>query len=198
MLEDKTIRHDKIRVGKHNWLILDKQDGKTLIITEKIIEKREYHQEVGKITWETSDIRRYLNGKFYESFNEADRVQIIEVRNENPENPWDGTDGGNATTDNVFLLNIDEIIKYFGDSGQLTANPTGPKGESWWFNDQYNADRSAKFGSKNAWWWLRSPGYINCRAAYIAKNGNIHLHGEPVKSRNGGVRPALWLKDGDD
>jgi hypothetical protein len=141
-------------------------------------------------------MRKYLNREFYDSFSEADRAQIVEVTNENPDNPWDGTEGGNTTTDKVFLLSIDEIVEYFGDSGQLKAKPTGPKGESWWFDDQYNVDRSAKSGSKNAWWWLRSPGYVSTRAAYIPINGNVHLHGEPVKSRNGGVRPALWLKDG--
>ena len=37
----------------------------------------------------------------------------------NPNNPWYGTSGGNATTDKVFLLSLDEVVKYFGDSGDL-------------------------------------------------------------------------------
>ena len=185
---------DKITLGGHNWLVLDKQDGKTLIITEKVIEKRPYHNEETVITWETSDVRKYLNGGFYDSFNETDRNRIIEVINENPDNPWDGTNGGNPTTDNVFLLSIYEIVKYFGDSGKLQTKQFGPKGEAWWFDDQYDGVRAVKFGSKNAWWWLRSPGYISSRAAYIAISGLVHLHGEGVRGKNGGVRPALWLK----
>ena len=145
----------KILFGGYGWLVLDKQDGKILIIAEKVIEKRPYHNEETAVTWETSDIRKYLNGEFYDSFSDADRVRIVNAANENPDNPWDGTEGGNATTDKVFLLSVDEVVKYFGDSGQLKAKPTGPKGESWWFDDQYSADRSAKSGSKNAWWWLR-------------------------------------------
>jgi hypothetical protein len=33
----------KIRFGGYDWFMLDKQDGKILIITEKVIEKRPYH-----------------------------------------------------------------------------------------------------------------------------------------------------------
>ena len=185
-----------ITFGGYDWLVLDKQNGKMLIITEKVINKRPYHHEESEVTWETCDTRKYLNSEFYNSFKESDLARIVEVVNDNPDNPWDGTNGGNSTNDKIFLLSIDEVVKYFGDSGQLKAKPTGPKGESWWIDDQFCVDRSAKFGSKNAWWWLRSPGYINSRAAYIPINGNVHLHGEPVKSRNGGVRPTLWLKDG--
>ena len=187
--------HDeKIRLGKYDWYVLDKQDDRVLIITEKVIEKRPYHNEESDITWETCDLRKYLNGEFYDSFNGTDRVRIVEVNNDNPDNPWDGTAGGNPTTDKIFLLSIDEIVKYFGDSGKLQTKQFGPKGEAWWFNDQYDGVRSAKLGSKNAWWWLRSPGYINSRAAYITINGFVHIHGEGIRGKNGGVRPALWLK----
>lgn len=186
---------DKIRFGKYDWFVLYKQDDRKLIITEKVIEKRAYHSEETAITWEESDMRKYLNDEFYNSFSETDRAKIIEVRNENPDNPWDGTVGGNFTTDRIFLLSINDVVKHFGDSGKLQTKQFGPKGEAWWFDDQYDGNRSAKFGSKNAWWWIRTPGYIGSRAAYIAISGLVHLHGEGVRGRNGGVRPALWLKD---
>lgn len=185
---------DKIRFGVYDWYVLDRQDDKILIITEKVIEKRPYHHDECEITWEICDMRQYLNGDFYNSFSEAERLKIIEVVNKNPNNPWDGTSGGNSTTDKIFLLSIDEVVKHFGDSGYLEKKQFGPKGESWWFDDQYNADRLAKYGSKNAWWWLRSPGYISSRAAYIAIRGYVQMHGGDVNAKLGGVRPALWLK----
>ncbi|GHU38206.1 hypothetical protein FACS1894105_11760 [Clostridia bacterium] len=185
----------KICFGGYDWFVLDKQDGKTLIITEKVIEKRSYYHEECAITWETCDMRGYLNGEFYNSFSEADRTRIAEVVNQNPDNPWDGTPGGNPTTDRIFLLSIEEVVKYLGDSGQLQAKPTGPKGESWWIDDQYNSVRLAKFGSKPAWWWIRSPGYIGSCAGYVQTKGLLHIHGGGVAGKNGGVRPALWLKD---
>ena len=187
--------HDeKIRFGKYDWNVLDRQNDRVLVITEKIIEKHPYHNDECEITWETCDMRKYLNSEFYNAFSESDRVRIIEVTTENPDNPWDGTNGGNSITDNIFLLSIDEIVRYFGDSGKLHTKQLGPKGEAWWFDDQYDGVRSAKFGYKNAWWWLRSPGYIGSRASYITISGHVHLHGEDVRGKNGGVRPALWLK----
>ena len=51
----------KIQFGGYNWFVLDKKDGKTLIINEKVIEKRPYHHEESEITWETCDMREYLN-----------------------------------------------------------------------------------------------------------------------------------------
>lgn len=184
-----------IRFGIYDWFVLDRQEGKKLIITEKVIGKRSYHNAQCEITWKLCDLRKYLNEEFYHSFSEADRWKIIEAVNENPDNPWDGTNGGASTSDKVFLLSVDEAVKYFGDSGKLQTKQFGPKGESWWFDDQYNDVRSAKSGNKNAWWWLRSPGYIGSRAAYISIGGNVHIHGEGFKGKGGGVRPALWLRD---
>ena len=36
---------DKIQFGKFIWRVLEIQDGKALIITDKIIEQRSYHNE---------------------------------------------------------------------------------------------------------------------------------------------------------
>ncbi|GHU79955.1 hypothetical protein FACS1894191_3980 [Clostridia bacterium] len=183
---------DSIRFGAYDWHVLDKRDGRVLIITEKVIDKRPYHHEECEITWETCDMRKFLNEEFYFSFGEADRSRIVEVVNENPDNPWDGTNGGDPTKDRIFLLSIDEVVRYFGDSGKLQTKQFGPKGEAWWFDDQYDAGRAAKLGSKNAWYWLRSPGYVNSRAAYIRLGGQVHIHGESFNGK-GGVRPAFWL-----
>ena len=92
----------KVQFGGYDWYVLDKQDGKMLLLTEKIIGRRAYHNRVENITWETCDIRKYLNGEFYNSFNETDRERIIEVMNNNPANPWYGTSGGNPTADKFF------------------------------------------------------------------------------------------------
>jgi|LSQX01.1.fsa_nt_gb hypothetical protein len=155
----------KIRFGAYDWYVLDKQDDRMLIITEKVIERRPYHHEECELTWETSDMRKYLNGKFYESFKDADRDRIIETINENPDNPWYGASGGNPTADKIFLLSIDEVVKYFGDSGQINTreehlNCDWCKDKYWpWFGDQYNLNRRAVDNDGIVrHWTLRSPG----------------------------------------
>jgi len=54
----------KIHFGAYDWYVLDKQDGNALLITEKVIEKRPYHHAECEITWETCDMRAYLNSDF--------------------------------------------------------------------------------------------------------------------------------------
>lgn len=164
----------KIRFGKYDWFVLDKQEDKMLIITEKVIEKRLYHHEEAEITWETCDMRRYLNGEFYNSFDESERARILEVTNENPDNPWYGTKGGNPTQDKIFLLSIDEVIKYFGDSGQLKTRYMYPNC-NWckdkflpWIDDEFNINRRAVDDEGIVRFWrLRSPGSNQCSVATV-------------------------------
>jgi hypothetical protein len=100
--------------------------------------------------------------------------------------------GGIDTIDKVFLLSIEEAVKYFGDSGQLQNRP---KNADYLINDQYNSARIAKFSDDEAsWWWLRSPGRDSNRAAYVLDFGYIDLSGGFFNRDDGGVRPALWLK----
>lgn len=164
----------KIWFGKYEWYVLDKQDGKVLILTERVIEKRAYHNQECEITWETCDMRKYLNDEFYNSFNEADRQHIIEVRNENNDNPWYGTSGGNPTTDKIFLLSIEEVLQYFGDSGQIKTRYMYPNCD-WckdeylpWIDDQYSLNRRAVDDTGIVRdWRLRSPGAMGCSVANV-------------------------------
>ena len=106
---------DIIPFGNHDWRVLDVQGNRALIITEYVIGLRWYHYELTNVTWETSDIRRYLNSTFLNSFSEVERRQIIETTVINSDHPWDWSDwsspywyaftpGGNNTIDKIFLL----------------------------------------------------------------------------------------------
>ncbi len=190
--------------GEYSWRVLDIQDNKALIITEYIIDQRPYHDAYTDITWADCYLRKYLNGEFLSKFNTADQARIIPVLNRNPDNQWYGSKGGADTWDSVFLLSIEEVVcKYFGDSSTKLYNPG--KKQRYWFErkDENNIKRQAKlvFNKGNCWWWLRSPGRVSVKAAYIHGDGNIGIQGNNVLKGNisdgrctGGVRPALWLK----
>ena len=188
---------DIIPFGEHNWRVLDVQDGRALIITENVIEERAYHIGGGNITWEHSTIRSYLNNQFFNSFNAADRARIAETRVVNNDNPWFGTPGGNDTTDRIFLLSLEEVVRYFGDSGQL-ANQNHPNNHGWGFSDQYGTARIARnIHGHESWWWLRSPGSNSHYAANVfSSTGGLNVGGLIASTGpvSGGVRPALWLE----
>ncbi|ULQ61018.1 DUF6273 domain-containing protein [Brucepastera parasyntrophica] len=197
-----------ISFGGYNWRVLDRQKDTALIITEEIVELRAYHDVYKDTTWADCELRKYLNGEFYDKFSETDKSKIISVLNKNPGNPWYGTKGGKDTKDNIFLLSIEDVVcKYFGDSSKKLQNRG--KNQKYWFQrkDENNSKRISIFDGYIWWWWLRSPGRVNVKAVYVHGDGNIGIQGNNIFLCNitsvfhpsngdnrGGVRPALWLK----
>ena len=162
---------DIITFGAYEWRVLDIQDGMALLISQNVLERRVYHTPNVIITWENCSLRSYLNGDFYNAFNASDRNRIVQVTNQNPNNPTYGTPGGNPTQDRIFLLSISEAQGYFSS----------------------NSDRIATYNWIASWWWLRSPGLNSIGASSVNNDGRIYLGGGNVSYENGGVRPALWL-----
>jgi len=188
------IKGDNLSFGNFKWQVLDIKDGKALIITEGIIELRWYHKDFVEITWADCKIREYLNNEFYKVFNQDEKARIVPTVNSNPDNPWFKTKGGIDTTDRIFLLSLEEVCKYFGDSRDILKNKGSQK---WYIEDENNIKRQAKFEDSFHWWRLRSPGYYGRTSASVSSNGNVYVRGNGVFGRprnGGGVRPALWLK----
>nr|WP_294489889.1 DUF6273 domain-containing protein [uncultured Anaerosporobacter sp.] len=195
---------DKIVFGSYDWRVLEIKNDRALIITECIIEQRPYHDAYTDITWADCSLREYLNGEFYDTLATVDKSRIIPGLNKNLNNQWYGTDGGADTRDSIFLLSLDEVCRYFGDSTEKLYNKG--KNQRYWFErkDENNSKRLARLqGSEWCWWWwLRSPGRVNIKAAYIwGTDGTIGIQGNNILKGNisdgkctGGVRPALWLK----
>jgi len=196
-----------ISFGNYKWLVLDIKKNRALIITNVIIELRAYHDKYIDITWVDSEIRKYLNGEFYDKFKDSDKSKIIPVTNKNLDNQWYGSNGGKESKDKIFLLSLEEVVcKYFGDSSELLNNPR--KNQRYWFErkDKNNNKRGTTFEGSWWWWWLRSPGRNNVKAVYIWGDGNIGIQGNNILKCNinscfhpngdvrGGIRPALWLK----
>jgi len=197
-----------IGFGDYQWKIIDIKDDRILILTDKIIEQRDFHDKKEDVTWEHSEIRNFLNQEFLERFNDSDRKRIVPTLNQNANNPWYASFGGNDTLDSVFLLSLDEVVRYyFGDSSRLLDHPK--KNQRYWFDrkDENNIKRRAQFIDSPWWWWTRTPGKNNRVFTYVHGNGNIGIQGNGIskttfktlhyktQSNKGGVRPALWLKN---
>jgi len=173
---------ETIQFGGYDWRVLDEQEGRILILADEMIENRYYHSSYVEITWADCDLREYLNGEFYNNFDENEKMRIIQVTNQNLDNQWFGTAGGEATDDYIFLLSLEEIVKYFGDSGLLNNRPNE---DTYWINDEYNSLRN--IGES---WHLRSPGSNSKYAADVDYDGQVDLIGG---HEFGGVRPAMWI-----
>lgn len=187
------VKNDGISFGNHRWRVLDIQDDRALIITDDIIGLRWYHDEFVDVTWADSALRKYLHHEFHNTFSPREKARIMAVTNENHDNPWFGTRGGEKTVDSVFLLSLDEVCTYFGDS-RVKLQCKGPR--KWLIDDENNEMRQAKYRNDFHWWRLRSPGYYGRTAASVSVDGHVYVRGNGVHGRprdGGGLRPALWL-----
>lgn len=185
-----------ILFGGHRWLVLEEQSDRMLIISENIIERRPFNRNMA-VSWQTSDMRSYLNGDFLNSFSAADRARILEttvINAGNPwfpitDNPWFDRNGRNNTTDRIFLLSLDELVRYFGDSGQLQNRPDR---DTWFIQDAYNSARTAHYNGSPNMWWLRTHGSAY-GAVFIGEEGSVGVGGLTGDASVVGVRPAMWI-----
>ena len=213
---------DLYNFGGHVWRVLDIEGDRALLLSEYVIGRERqgnrwdlmgYPIDYPVFTWETSYIRYKLNEHFLtDTFTQGEQARIAQTQVINSNNPWFGTSGGNDTVDRIFLLSIDEVIRYFGDSSQL-SNPNHPANENGDIYDQYNYRRAAITTAEglHGWygyesniahnWWLRSPSSHDRNYAGVNYDGSITLDGFWVGdavwdggSWSGhGIRPALWL-----
>ena len=80
-----------------------------MLLSKYILDAERYHKKFKNVTWQTSDIRSWLNNEFYKNAftgMEQKRIQDVLVKTES--NPSYGTYGGSTTKDKVFLLSIHE------------------------------------------------------------------------------------------
>ncbi len=169
------------------WRVLDKDaDGNMLVVSRYALDCRHYHNSPVKVTWETSDIRQWLNNDFISTtFTSAQRKNIKTVTLENKDNTDYNTDGGENTEDKVFLLSIDEAKAYLPSTVERVCMAT-----------KYAEAQGSQLESltKSCRWWLRSPGSTLFTASFVKVDGFILQLGVPASVEKRSVRPAMWVE----
>jgi len=182
-----------VSFGGHKWRVLDERDNKVLLLSEKIILPNKYHDVFENITWADSDVRKFLNSDFYSEFTEAEQKQIVETQVSNCGNPWYCLDGGGDTRDKIFLLSVQEVVRYLG--GQLKSS-----NNKFFIDDEYNDARKAtNTDNLPSRWVLRTPGNLPYLVTIVTLEGKIAMTGDFVNRSSSelfkvGVRPALWVR----
>ena len=169
---------DSLTIGGIDWWVVkvDEKEGKALLITKDILKLMPYNEEWVDITWETSDMRAYLNGEFYDkTFTDEEKAWIAETELSNDVSIYENfdTDGGNNTVDKVFLLSLQEARDYFVANKDRVAVLQGT--------------------TQNEEWWLRTPGRMSQRAAStVWEYGKASDAGSSAGNQKG-LRPAMWI-----
>ena len=185
------------------WRVLEVKDGRALIISKYLLDTYVYNVELSDVTWENSSLRKWLNGKFYDTaFSDSEKNLIRTVTVENSDNPLYGTPGGNSTEDKVFCLSLEEVQIYFKDTKERMAAPTAYAIKR---GAKTQEDNTLDNGMKTGWWWLRTPASSANRAADVDCYGNIDnviikggVDGDYVFAEGNSVRPVIWITITDD
>ena len=184
---------DGYSVDPVKWRVLSNADGKLFLLSDQNLDVFFYHERYRPTTWETCDMHKWLNDLApYEDYDTANfmrnafasgelgAVLTTDVQ----------TDGSNATQDKVFLLSVDDVQNaaygFTDDASRLAVNT------------QYVAGGGAIRQGMNAagtadYWWLRTQGAFDDRAAIVNNTGYLDTHGYDVYNNGIAVRPAFNL-----
>ena len=171
---------DEIKLGSYTFIVLEKQSDKVLIISKYAVEEADYHSySLSEATWKECTLREWLNGTFINSWlgaSDGEKSLILFTEVVTGNNPEYGTTGGEPTTDRVFILSYEEIMKYFPEA-----------------SDRVLYDQSRQ--STPVPWWTRTKGKSGDRAIWVDQNGTVDLIGDYIFQIGSTlyVRPALWI-----
>ena len=191
---------DVIRFGKYQqsgsdsakedveWIVLDKKDGRALVISKYVLDCHQYHHTKMNVTWESCSLRKWLNNEFLNSaFSASEIAKIPTVTVSADLVPTSKATSGNNTQDKIFLLSFPEAKKYFNTNEARIGKPTS-------YAVTLGAGKNTN--GEGCRWWLRSPGYDQCSASNVGDSGGISTYGSLVNVESVTVRPAMWLELG--
>ncbi len=193
--------YESVKVGDVIWLgvkpmpwqVIEKKDGKVMVISKYAFDCQAYHSSFYKVRWNDAAICKWLNteyaGGYFTNF-EKERITPVYIDGDAVVH----TDEKEGTVKNtLFFLSIEEAERFFRTEEERLARVTafGKRKIMWASFDVY------------AHWWLRSltKDVIGVGATHVRMDGVIQEHGGYVLS-NGydefydhfGVRPAMYIR----
>lgn len=166
------------------WIVLDRDGKNALLLSRYCLDCIQFNDQQVETKWADSYVRSWLNDTFlYKAFSWFERADIVSTSITTPCNPVSGTSGGRNTTDNVFLLSIDEVETYFDSDVDRRVDATA-----------YAKRQGAQVYDTGAWWRLRSPGKFDYSVASVYASGKIAYDGDAVADYGCAIRPAIWVE----
>lgn len=156
---------NKISFAYMDWRVLDKQDGKVLLLKDNALGSTPFDETGKNTSWDSSSVRKWLNGEFLkDNFLKEEQDSILETTVKNTANPTYNTSAGKDTTDKLFLLSCDEVEQY----------------------------RKA-IHTTHSCWWLRTPGAVENSMCFVYRDKTVMDYGYDVTNTKITVKPAIWV-----
>lgn len=174
MIEDLSTKEigDTVLFGKYKgnreWIVLEKKDGKLLLLSKNVIDRRPFYSRFGS-SWENSELREWLNSTYLEyTFSEEEKSKIITTLNSNLEDLMQGTKAAD-TEDKIFVLSVDEVKQYMmnGETTDYLAE------EDWWTRTPVKSNFYTYISCVDVFGFIEDTCYQSNSLAY--------------------VRPAMWI-----
>ncbi len=191
------------------WRVLQRNDDTLFVMADQGLDWNRYNDKSVSITWENCTLRSWLNDSFYNTaFNSVERGAVVEQNVVNEDNPQYGTEGGNNTTDKVYLLSIGEMTNQsygFCEIGDTYSMSRCLKPSDYSYaRGGFRMSVDGYVGNCN--WWLRSPGYHANMAVAVMFYGSVHRGGDYANYYYDAVVPVLhidlssdlWTTEEDD
>lgn len=199
------------------WRVLSNADGKAFLLSDKNLDIVRYHEEEEVVTWETSTMRSWLNGygasknqnsvdysstntggkdNFIDNaFSADEKAHIADTTVVNDDNPKYNTEGGNNTTDKIFLLSIAEAknTSYGFTYSTRSTDTRKSQNTAYVYGGGHTGTSSMNGVGEADYWWLRSPGNESNCAANVYDDGELYEYGNNVEYSYYAVRPAFNL-----
>lgn len=155
--------------GKILWKVLAKDGNRALLYKKYGLDEKDkpaYHTEETAVTWESCNLRNWLNTSYFErTFTDQEKAAIPVVTVPADDNPKYGTSGGNDTQDRMYILSATEYKQYF---------------------DLFPQTETAS--------WLRTPGSNQVSACIVNRYKTIMEYGYEVSNKHFTIKPIFWVE----
>lgn len=197
------------------WEILETKDDKALLISKYSLAYMSYAGENIASVWEDSEVRKWANNEFYQQvFDDEEKDYILLTKVDNKGCSTKFTDAGADTEDYVFILDKDQIKRYYGVSSyydcehfysqNALCTPTKYAMETSKEYQYISEELYEKIMKRHGYsdeiigriscnYWVRTPGlYTTINTLTVDDTGSIFEIGT-FGTNQCYVRPAIWV-----
>lgn len=164
------------------WIVLERNSDKILVISLFALDcKLELGVSYGCYDWSENELRKWLNGTFLKiAFTPSEQKMIFRTHVHGAKKKKE-----EGTDDNIFLLSVSEVNKYFFFDSDARCQPT-----------DYSKARGCfiykKDDNKYCAWWLRSH-VEGSTSKFHTVNYEGSICEASLYSDAIGIRPVMWI-----
>ena len=204
-------KHENGSIFKYapiKWRVVNVDGNILTLISDKLLTSMP--PSYGVYSWETSDVRYYLNsisnssitqydksGFYNNAFSDKEKSAIVKTKIKNTLNEYYGTNGGSDTEDYVYVPSNAEIFSsdqaaengFYEGSGvddaakRFRSTIYAKYKGAWWSPvEEYKG---------NSFWYTRTNGYSDQSISYICDFGYIYNRGMKCDTIGAGVLPMI-------